>query len=109
MMIGAKSEQTTAMIRPGWTGHDREIVVNLGYRASGSTEVEEYSHDFPIPRMVETQIVNSLPDTWKIENRGSRIEIHPSGHFAGGFTEHDVFTVYAALIHLNYFPEVLEP
>jgi len=98
MMIGATSEQTTAIVRPGWAGHDREIVVNI----------EDHDHDNPIPREVEDRIRLYLPDEWKIENRGSRLEVHPTGHFAGGFSEHDVFILNAALVHLNYFPEVLE-
>jgi hypothetical protein len=99
MMVGATSPQTTAMVRWGWAGHDREIVINI----------ENYDYENPIPREVETQIVNYLPDTWKIENRGSRIEVHPSGHFAGGFSDHDVFTIVAMLTHIGYFVEDLGP
>lgn len=88
-----------AIVLAGHAGHDREITVTL----------EDYGHGppldrslGPIPVLVEHEFVKSLPETWKIENRGSRLEVHPSGHFAGGFSAEDTATVLAALAALGY-------
>ena len=76
------------VIHGGQAGHDREIVISFG---------GYYSWENPVNDLVLEAIVKSLPDSWKVESRGTRIEIHPSGHFAGGFSEADVATVVRAL------------
>jgi hypothetical protein len=34
-----------------------------------------------------------LPETWKVESRGTRIEVHPAGHYNGGWDAFDVNAV----------------
>ena len=66
-----------ALVMWCYPGHDEEITVNFnGYGYGRNEDV--------IPRSTEERLREELPETWKIENRGSRIEIHPSGRFAGG-------------------------
>ena len=90
-----------AIVLAGHAGHDREITVTLdeygyGYRYDLGRNLES------IPRHVEDEFVAALPAAWKIENRGTRLEVHPSGHFAGGYERADVEAVLAALVELGY-------
>lgn len=82
-----------ARIHAGAVGHDREIVVNI----------DDYDHPFtsPIPDLFVEVFAAQLPDSWKVESRSTRIEIHPSGHFAGGFNADDVAAVARALNELG--------
>ena len=75
-----------ARINAGFAGHDREIVVN----------VDDYDWRDPIPDLVVEALSDQLPD-WMIENRGTRIECHPTGHFAGGFEPEHIPQVITAL------------
>ena len=79
-------------ISAGFAGHDREIVVNI----------DGYDHPFerPVPEQVSEGLAYHLPG-WKIENRGTRIECHPSGGFAGGYKPEDVTTLAEALPKLG--------
>lgn len=76
-----------ARINAGIPGHDREIVAVL----------EGYDWDAPIPEIVVDGVRTVLPASWMVENRGTRIEIHPTGRFAGGFTRENVAEVADAL------------
>lgn len=73
-------------IHVGAAGHDRELVLNI----------DGYDWDEPIPTLVVDALRVLLPDDWKVDSRGSRIECHPSGHFAGGFVGPDVDLLDAA-------------
>jgi hypothetical protein len=73
-------------------GHDREIVVNI----------EGVDYYEPIPRPWFEFLVSLLPESWKLENRGTRIEIHPSGRLFNGFSDMDVSAVLAALDVLGH-------
>lgn len=81
-----------ALLDAGYPGHDREITVNIDGFDGYHTQ---------IPEDLVALLRQLLPETWKLENRGSRIEIHPSGRFAGGFEDADIDTVAAALPHLG--------
>lgn len=70
-----------------YPGHDREITVNF----------PEYDHNCFIPQGLEVRIRAELPATWQMDNRGTRLEIHPSGRFAGGVHEDDIAVVQRAL------------
>lgn len=76
-----------ARVTAGFAGHDYEIVVNIdGY------DSKEY-----IPAPVVSIFTASLPESWKVESRGTRIEVHPSGRFAGGYAPDDLPVVVDAL------------
>lgn len=65
-----------ARVTEGPGGHEKELVLNI----------DGYDHNEFIPEDVVDVLRNLLPPTWYVESRGTRIEIHPSGVFAGGFT-----------------------
>lgn len=95
-------EGQAADVQLGPPGHDREIVVSFaGYYTS-----EEGNH---VPDLVVEMFTQLLPDSWKVESRGSRIEVHPSGHFAGGFHADDTPTVLRALTEVGFKPTVTYP
>jgi hypothetical protein len=73
-------------IHVGVAGHDRELVLNI----------DDYDYHEPIPSLVVGALRALLPVTWKVESRGSRIECHPSGQFAGGFQPGDADILDAA-------------
>lgn len=75
-----------ALILAGHPGHEREIVLSI----------EGYTHRDQIPDLVRAVLAALLPDGWKIENRGTRLELHPSGGFAGGYQPADVALVASA-------------
>jgi len=87
-------EGREAHIYAGVVGHDREIVVNIEGYGHGRDEVY-------IPTAIIDALKLVLPEGWKLENRGSRVEIHPSGRFAGGFSDADVDEVGRALGELG--------
>ena len=78
-----------ASIMAGFAGHDREIVVNI----------DGYDHPFEraIPQHFVAVLKGELPDHWFVESRSTRIEVHPSGAFAGGYDPADIETTKAAL------------
>jgi hypothetical protein len=80
-----------ASIMAGFAGHDREIVVNID---GWDSPLEEGRH---IPQHFCEIFKAELPPAWKVENRSTRIEVHPSGMFAGGYEPEDVETTRAAL------------
>ena len=81
-----------ATIMAGYAGHDREIVVNIeGY---------PFSANRYIPDQVVEGLALHLPG-WKVENRSTRIECHPTGHFAGGYKPEDITTLQEALPKLG--------
>jgi len=90
-----------AQVMPGPGGHDREIVVNFGDAAfdGGDPGLNFRSR---ILGPVFDALVAALPREWSIDNRGTRIEVHPSGRFAGGFTADDVEIVRAATLKLGF-------
>jgi hypothetical protein len=81
-------------IYAGIPGHDREIVINI----------DGYSVEEPIPELVAKAIANGLPESWKVENRGSRIEVHPSGSYNGGWNEQDIEATRIALVAIGTRP-----
>lgn len=92
------NKNLTASIRPGWAGHDREICVNIGS--------DDYGEDINWADALE--ITEALPETWMIENRGTRLEVHPTGHFARGYTDEDVALLDETLQGLGYRTKVIE-
>lgn len=83
-------EGRAARVYPGMTGHDREIVVNIdGY---GSGKDEEH-----IPGSFLDVLRHVAPSRWKMENRSTRIEVHPTGRLFGGYTATDVDLLMEAL------------
>lgn len=64
-------------IDPGPPGHEREIVINLGD--------SRYTWDDPIPQIVVDVLTGLLPEGWTVDNRGTRIEVHPTGRRYQGF------------------------
>lgn len=86
------------MLGPG--GHDREIVVGFDGR---------YNWDHEIPELVVGAFTSKLPESWKVESRGTRIEVHPFGHFAGGFHADDAETIMRALTEVGFVPAVTYP
>jgi hypothetical protein len=76
-------EGREASIYAGLTGHEGEIVVNI----------DGYDWDKPIPWGVVEVFEELLPETWKVESRGTRIEVHPAGHYNGGWDAFDVNAV----------------
>jgi hypothetical protein len=87
-------ENTKATVTAGVPGHERELVVNL----------EGYDLDNRIPTAVFDILVDIMPQDWKFEYRGSRIECHPTGVFAGGFTQFDCDLLKASLFGLGFYP-----
>ena len=85
--------ETEVRVAAGYAGHDREITVNF----SAYDGYEEQ-----IPHMVFDVIVALCPEGWFVENRGSRIELHPSGRFAGGYSDADIETAKAALSQAGF-------
>jgi hypothetical protein len=84
-----------ARIHAGQAGHDREIVLNVG-------NLGTYTWNDPIPDIIVMAVKASLPDSWQVDDRGTRIEIHPTGRFAGGFTLADVELVKSILPSLGF-------
>ena len=82
-----------ARIHAGQPGHQYEIVLNIG-----DYDLEPGG----IPDLVEEAIAAVLPDSWKVANRTTRLELHPAGHFAGGFMVSDVQLVEQALPQLGF-------
>jgi hypothetical protein len=80
-----------ATVMPGPVGHEQEIVVNI----------DGYDWDHHIPSFVVEVFAAQLPESWKVESRSTRIEVHPSGRFAGGYHEDDVHAVIRALLELG--------
>lgn len=77
----------TALIQAGVTGHEHEITVTLS----------PYDHREMIPRFLVEVFEAELPVLWKVENRGTRIEVHPSGRLFGGWAPEDVEQVAKTL------------
>lgn len=79
-----------AQILPGIAGHESEVCVNIdGYSYSVGDE--------PIPAQVFDVFKALLPDSWKVDNRGSRFEVHPSGRYNGGYDDLDIQAINSAL------------
>lgn len=97
--------KSKASIRPGWAGHDHEICVNFDdyghFGQSGELRA--------IPRSLEGKVADELPESWRIDNRDSRLEINPSGHLYGGFDQLDVNAIVRALEYLGYEVAVINP
>lgn len=89
-----------AHVMLGPPGHEREIVVGFDGR---------YDWDTTIPRLITEMFAKLLPESWKMDSRGTRFEVHPSGHFAGGFHEDDASIVLNALTELGFKPTVTYP
>lgn len=83
---------TEARIHAGQPGHEKEIVVNFS----------TYHQDNYINDLVYDAFVDELPESWKIENRSTRIEVHPSGRFFGGYCTDDIHAVKRALTQLGF-------
>lgn len=83
---------TDARVAAGYTGHDQEITVNF----------EAYSFGECIPGPVGDVLSAALPEHWSVDNRDTRIEVHPSGRFAGGYTAEDIEVVNRALTTLGF-------
>lgn len=90
------------MLGPG--GHDREIVVGF----DGRYEWHPGENNDINPLIVEA-FAAQLPETWKVESRGTRIEVHPTGRFAGGFKPDDAHDVARALAEIGFKPKVTYP
>lgn len=87
-------------VTAGFAGHDREIVVSIdGY---GGSPLDESTF---IPSLLDECLAQELPDSWFIENRGTRIEVHPSGRFAGGYEPEHLDIVAEALEKLGLVVE----
>lgn len=85
-------------IIPGGAGHEKEITVTFAHNYDGyETHIPEY-----LCALVEALV----PDTWKVDNRGSRLEFHPSGRHYDGWCEDDVLTIVYAMYELGLKPEV---
>ena len=85
-------ESREALVMAGYPGHDHEITVNIdGYDA----------FDQHIPDQLVELLRLLLPETWKLENRGSRIELHPSGRLFGSFSPSDIDLVAQTLPELG--------
>lgn len=80
-------EGREARVNGGYAGHDFELTVN----------VEGYEDDEKLPQAVTQVLEALLPDDWKVDDRGTRIEVHPTGTFAGGYTNFDVTLLRACL------------
>lgn len=93
-----------ATIHAGQPGHEREIVVN--FDAYRGYNVPQGEPDEMIPDVVTEIFTALLPETWKVQSRGTRLEVHPSGHFAGGFDKLDVGDVETALRIMGLEPAI---
>jgi hypothetical protein len=83
-----------ARIEAGPVGHEHEIVVNIdGYWGS------EY-----IPDVVGDVLAAILPEPWRLENRSTRIELHPTGRLFGGFAVGDTQIAASALQSMGLRP-----
>lgn len=89
-------EGREARVRGGYAGHDHELTVNI----------EGYEYPGPeIPDEFVKIIAAIMPDAWVIDNRGTRIECHPSGRRYGGYLASDVSLLKAALFGLGLAPQ----
>lgn len=91
-----------AVIIPGGGGHEREIT--LSFHDSDGMPLYDWDND--IPDFMVGLVQNGLPETWYVQSRGTRIEIHPSGRFSGGFDELDVNAVVRVVAELGLTPEI---
>jgi hypothetical protein len=85
----------TTRVGAGYAGHDREIVVNF----------DDFWNEKLIPDPVFDVLAATLPGTWKVESRGTRIEVHPSGRFNGGYTDTDIELTEHTLTALGFTVE----
>lgn len=92
----------SACIIPGGGGHEQEIT--LSFHDDAGEPLFEW--DKPIPDYLEGLVRSGLPETWRVDSRGTRLEIHPSGRFNGGFDELDVNAVERAVVELGFKPEI---
>lgn len=82
----------------GVPGHENEIVVIF--------DVDSYDHRHFIPRGLCDQLIMRAPDDWLIENRGTRLEVHPRGQFS--WNSEDVDLVSSVISSLGWEVEVVE-
>lgn len=88
----------TVIIIPGGGGHEQEITATFGINYDAwENHIPEYLHEF---------VEKLCPEGWRIDNRGSRLEFHPSGCHYGGWCEDDVRAVVRAMEELGLKPEV---
>ncbi len=92
----------TAIIIPGGGGHEQEITLSFADSEGGPV----FDWDNSIPDFVEGLVRSALPETWRIDSRGTRLEIHPSGRFYGGFDDFDVAAVERVAVELGFKPEI---
>lgn len=86
---------TVARVAAGYAGHDREIVITF----------DVYDHENYVNDIVLEALITLLPDHWKIEDRGTRVEVHPTGRLFGGYTDEDIETVRRTLPELGFICE----
>lgn len=86
------NDQPTS-VSAGHAGHDHEITATIdcyGYNVPVGQEPEF------IPEPVAQAVAALLPE-WAVDNRGSRLEFHPTGRRYQGFVSEDVDKAKAAL------------
>ena len=62
---GSKNEKPLALVEFGVGGHEKEYIVIL----------HDYDLDEYIPGEVEDEIQSALGQEWRVDNRGTRLEI----------------------------------
>jgi hypothetical protein len=91
-------DREEARISAGFTGHENEIVVTI--------DPWDDPFERPVPDLFVDFLASMLPETWKLQNRSTRIEIHPSGHFNGGWHVDDLHAVGSALADMGLRPRM---
>lgn len=89
-------EPTGAIVIAGGGGHEREITVTLH---DLSEDVAPHAH---------AALIALCPDAWRVEDRGTRIEVHPTGRSYSGFTAEDVDAVTLVLVAFGLDPASVE-
>ena len=78
-----------ATVRYGTAGHEHEFTVSIdGY--------SYYEDEEPIPNDVAEELQRLLPGM-RVENRGSRIEVHPSGRLFTKVSAEEVESAWSQL------------
>jgi hypothetical protein len=90
-----------AVIIPGGAGHEQEITLSLHNGDGPLYDFEQFQPDFLVGLITAV-----MPQGWKIDDRGTRLELHPSGRRYGGFDDFDVAAVERGLRELGFEVEI---
>lgn len=88
----------------GGGGHEREITASF-HDDDGMPLFDGWNTRQP--DWLVGLFISALPEGWTVDDRGSRIEMHPSGRRYGGFDKLDIAAVIRAAEELGFTADLL--